>query len=54
MRKVIVSNLVILDGYYKGKGRSLGALFEYYHKDYAGDEVLDHHVLLKYANCDLR
>jgi len=33
MRKINVSNLVMLDGYYEGKGRSLGALFEYFHKD---------------------
>ncbi len=31
MRKIIVSNLVTLDGYYEGKGRSLEALFEYFH-----------------------
>jgi len=41
MRKIIVSNLVTLDGYYEGKGRSLEALFEYFHKDYSNDEHLD-------------
>jgi len=43
MRKIIVSNLVTLDGYYEGKGRSLEALFEYFHKDYSNDENLDYY-----------
>ena len=43
MRKIIVSNLVTLDGYYEGKGRSLEALFEYFHEDYANDENLDYY-----------
>ncbi|HMN30036.1 MAG TPA: hypothetical protein PKE45_17925, partial [Caldilineaceae bacterium] len=43
MRKLIVSNLVTLDGYYEGKDRSLNALFDYFHKDYAGDENFDHY-----------
>ena len=41
MRKLIVGNMMSLDGYYEGKDRSLGALFEYFHEDYAGDETLD-------------
>jgi dihydrofolate reductase len=41
MRKLIVSNIVSLDGYYEGKNRSLEALFEYFHDDYAGDQNLD-------------
>lgn len=41
MRKLIVSNLVTLDGYYEGENRSLEALFEFFHPDYAGDESLD-------------
>ena len=43
MRKLIVSNLVTLDGYYEGKNRDLGALFEYFHEDYAGDQNFDHY-----------
>src|SRR5262245_60278974 len=43
MRKLIVSNLVTLDGYYEGKDRNLNALFDYFHKDYAGDEHFDHY-----------
>lgn len=41
MRKLIVSNLVTLDGYYEGKGRSLNSIFEYFHEDYEGDENFD-------------
>lgn len=43
MRKLIVSNLVTLDGYYEGKDRNLNALFDYFHEDYAGDETFDHY-----------
>ncbi len=41
MRELIVSNMQSLDGYYEGKGRSLEALFDHYHKDFAGDETFD-------------
>jgi dihydrofolate reductase len=41
MRKLIVSNLVTLDGYYEGKDRNLNTLFDYFHPDYAGDENFD-------------
>ena len=41
MRKLIVDNLVSLDGYYEGKGRSLDPLFEYFHDDYDGDQNFD-------------
>jgi dihydrofolate reductase len=41
MRKLIVSNLVTLDGYYEGKDRNLNILFDYFHPDYAGDENFD-------------
>ncbi len=41
MRKLIVSNLMSLDGYYEGKDRSLAALFNYHHPDYAKDESFD-------------
>ena len=43
MRKLIVSNLVSLDGYYEGKGGNLEALFEYFHPDYQGDDLFDHY-----------
>ena len=43
MRKLIVSNIVSLDGYYEGKNKSLEALFDYFHEDYAGDQNLDNY-----------
>jgi dihydrofolate reductase len=43
LRKLIVSNLVSLDGYYEGKDRNLNALFDYFHKDYSGDETFDYY-----------
>lgn len=43
MRKLVVGNLMSLDGYYEGPGRDLGALFTHFHPDYAGDETLDHY-----------
>jgi dihydrofolate reductase len=43
MRKLIVSNLISLDGCYEGKDRSLDALFDYFHADYAGDDHFDHY-----------
>jgi dihydrofolate reductase len=41
MRKLIVSNMMSLDGYYEGKDRNLEALYDYFHPDYHGDETLD-------------
>jgi dihydrofolate reductase len=43
MRKIIVSNLATLDGYYEGKGNSLDAVFDYFHPDYHGDQNFDHY-----------
>jgi dihydrofolate reductase len=43
MRKLIVSNFVTLDGFYDGKDRSLSAIFDYQHPDYAGDDSFDHY-----------
>ncbi len=44
MRKLIVGNLVTLDGYYEGKDRSLDAIFDHFHPDYAGDQAFDHYM----------
>ena len=44
MRKLIVGNLVTLDGYYEGKDRNLNAIFDYFHPDYAGDQNFDHYM----------
>jgi dihydrofolate reductase len=41
VRKLIVSNILSLDGYYEGKNKSLDALFDYFHEDYYGDQHLD-------------
>lgn len=41
MRKIIVSNLVSLDGYYEGKDQNLNALFDYFHESYKGDQNFD-------------
>jgi dihydrofolate reductase len=43
MRKLIVSNLVTLDGYYEGKDRDLNAIFDYFHPDYLGDQNFDYY-----------
>jgi dihydrofolate reductase len=44
LRKLIVGNLVSLDGYYEGKDRSLDALFDYFHEDYRGDQHFDEYM----------
>jgi dihydrofolate reductase len=43
MRKLIVSNMLSLDGFYEGKDRNLNALFDYFHEDYAGDQNFDNY-----------
>ena len=40
-RKLIVSNILSLDGYYEGKNKSLDSMFDYFHEDYFGDQNLD-------------
>ncbi|MEP7137671.1 MAG: dihydrofolate reductase family protein [Chloroflexota bacterium] len=41
MRKLIVSNFVTVDGLYEGKDKSINSLYDYYHKDYYGDDSFD-------------
>jgi dihydrofolate reductase len=41
MRKLIVSNFVTLDGLYEGKDKNIISLYDYYHKDYYGDNNFD-------------
>ena len=41
MRKLIVSNFITLDGRYEGKDKSINSLFDYYHEDYANDDIFD-------------
>jgi hypothetical protein len=41
--KIVVSNMISVDGFYEGKDRSLGELFRYMHQDYKGDDKFDHY-----------
>jgi dihydrofolate reductase len=41
VRKLIVSNLVTLDGYYEGTNRTVDSLFEYFSDEYSGDQHFD-------------
>ncbi len=43
MRKLIISNLQSLDGYYEGPQHDLPSLFEHFHADYGGDQAFDHY-----------
>jgi dihydrofolate reductase len=52
MRKLIVSNMMSLDGFYEGKDRNLGALFDYFHEDYHGDETFDVYNLERWRAAD--
>ena len=52
MRKLIVSNLMSLDGYYEGKGKELGPLFDYFYQDYAGDQNFDAYMLKRLRAAD--
>ena len=52
MRKLIVSNLVSLDGYHEGKDRNLNALFDYFHEDYADDQNFDAYMLERLRAAD--
>ncbi|MFN8418624.1 MAG: dihydrofolate reductase family protein [Anaerolineae bacterium] len=53
MRRIIVSNVVSLDGYYEGKDRKLDALFEYFHPDYHGDQNFDHYQAERLRAADI-
>ena len=41
MRKLVVSNFLTLDGLYEGKDKNIISLYDYYHKDYHGDDTFD-------------
>lgn len=53
MKKVVVSNMVTLDGYYDGKNKSLEPLFTYLHPDYAEDDAFDFYNAERLSNADL-
>jgi dihydrofolate reductase len=44
MRKLIVNNFITVDGYYESKDKTIDGLFEYYHKDYSGDQNFDYYA----------
>ena len=52
MRKLIVSNFLTLDGLYEGKDKSINSLFEYYHDDYANDDIFDFYNAELLRACD--
>lgn len=41
MRKLIVCNFVTVDGYYEAADKGINSLYDYYHKDYHGDDSFD-------------
>jgi dihydrofolate reductase len=41
MRKIIVANIISLDGYYEGPGKNVMALFDYRVKEYPNDDSFD-------------
>jgi dihydrofolate reductase len=44
MRKLIVNNLVTLDGYYEAKNKTLDGFYDYFHEDYSGDQNFDNYA----------
>jgi dihydrofolate reductase len=52
MRKLIVSNFVTIDGYYESKDKTIDSMFEYYPKEYAGDQHFDLYNLEMLQKCD--
>jgi dihydrofolate reductase len=52
-RKLIVSNIQSLDGYYEGKNNSLDSMFEFFHPDYYGDQALDQYMAERMRACDM-
>lgn len=41
MRKLIVCNFVTVDGYYEAADKGINSLYDYYHKEYHGDDSFD-------------
>jgi len=52
VRKLIVDNLITLDGYYEGPDKSVDSLFKFLHEDYAGDDSFDHYNAERLAAAD--
>jgi dihydrofolate reductase len=53
MGKLIVSNLMSLDGYYEGQDRQLDALFKYFPAEYDGDQNFDRYNAERLAAADV-
>jgi dihydrofolate reductase len=43
MRKLIVSNFLTIDGYFDGKDRDIGPMFEFFHPSYHGEQSFDYY-----------
>jgi dihydrofolate reductase len=52
VRKLVVSNLTTLDGYYEGKDRSLNAIYGYFHEDYDQDATFHRFNLERFRAAD--
>ena len=52
MRKLLVSTLTTLDGYYEGKDRNLGVLFDCFHEGCDGDKHFDASHLERWRAAD--
>lgn len=52
MRKLIVSNFLTLDGLYEGKDKNIHSLYDYYHKDYYGDDSFDFYNVERLHSAD--
>lgn len=52
MRRLIVSNMSTLDGFYEGPGRSLPALFDNFHPDYRGNPFFDNYQAERLRSAD--
>jgi len=52
MRKLIVCNFVTVDGYYESKDKTIDSMFEYYPKEYAGDQNFDIYNLERLTMAD--
>jgi dihydrofolate reductase len=52
MRKLIVSNFFTLDGLYEGRDKNIHSLYDYYHKDYYGDDSFDYYNAERLRSAD--
>ena len=50
MSKIIVSNLMSLDGYYEGPGKNVDAIWKFHHSDYANDMSFHYYYMEFFRN----